>query len=98
MLDDDIIEVWQNGLILRLRERLAGDYDDNEAERVIRDYFDEQREVYGGNAVWLYRGCRTKHRPAQIRLIQAEYNGRNQSYLIKKYGISKSTLRRYLKK
>lgn len=96
MLDDDIIEVWQNGLILRLRERLAGEH--QTIEHTVRDYFAEQREVYGGNSVWLYRGCRTKHRPAQIQQIQHLYDGTNAGYLIKRFGISRSTLRRYLKK
>lgn len=92
---DDIVEIWEVGLILKFRE--AGDVTPDQAEALIVDHGEMFRESYGGVRHMIKRGY-TRYPPKVIRKIKKEFNGRNGESLRRRYGMSRTHFYRTIKK
>jgi len=91
---DDIIEIFEIGLILRLVEN---GIEEKKAESIVSGYFEEAREDYGGVRVMLKRGYQ-KFRPAVIKKIKNEFNGRNGAEIRRRYKMSRTHFYRVISK
>lgn len=91
---DDIIEIFEIGLTLRLVEN---GIDETKATGIVADYFEEARETYGGVRVMLKRGYQ-RYPPSVIRKIRNEFNGRNGDALRRRYGMSRTHFYRTIRK
>ena len=91
---DDILEIIELGLTLRLVEK---GIEQRRAERIVGDYIEELRESYGGARYSVKRGYR-KYSPAMIVRIRSQYNGRNAEQLRARYGMSRSSFHRLIQK
>lgn len=94
-MDDDILEIYEIGLILRLIEDL--DIDRDRANIIVSGYTEEFREGYGGVRHMIRRRYR-RFPPALIRKIKKLYTGRNEIELRELYGMSRTTFWRLIKK
>ena len=83
---DDIVEIFEIGLILRMIEE---GIEEQKATGIVSGYFAEQRESYGGVRHMIKRGYH-KYPPAVIRKVKAEFNGRNGEEIRRKYGLSRT--------
>jgi len=93
--DDDILEIIETDLTLKFVE--LGFADPAEARAVVGDVIEDVRESYGGIRYMIKRGYRT-FSPRSVENMKAEYNGRNAKVLMRKYGMSRSTFYRYIRK
>ena len=94
-MSDDIIEIIEIGLILRLVEN--GGLPRETANKIVMDYFEEFREGYGGVRHMVRRGYR-RFSPALIRKIKKLYTGRNEAELRERFQMSRTTFYRHIKK
>lgn len=94
-MSDDIIEIIEIGLTLRLVE--SGAVDREKVDKVMRAYFEEFREGYGGVRHMVRRGYR-RFSPALIRKVKKLYTGRNEEELRARFGMSRTTFYRHIKK
>ena len=94
-MQDDIVEILEIGLTLRLVE--SGGMEREKAAKLVTEYFEEFREGYGGVRHMVRRGYR-RYPPALIRKIKRQYTGRNEKELCNLYGMSRTTFYRHIKK
>jgi hypothetical protein len=94
-VSDDIVEIIEIGLILRLVEN--GGMEVEKATKLVGTYFEDFREGYGGVRHMVRRGYR-RYPPALIRKIKRQYTGRNEKELRELYGMSRTTFYRQIKK
>lgn len=92
---DDIIEIIEIGIILRLVEKTG--MEKKTATKLVGDYFEEFREGYGGVRHMVRRGYR-RFPPALIRKIKNQYTGRNEIELRRLYDMSRTSFYRHIKK
>jgi len=91
---DDILTIWENGLILRMIEN---GIDETKATGIVTTYFAEQREYYLSERFTVKRGY-NKFDPRTIKRIKAEYNGRNGQQLRERHGMSRTHFYRTIAK
>ena len=93
-MGEDILDEIKIGLILRLR---ALGVADDPAEKMIESFVSEMRENYGGARYQIKRGYR-RYSPRVIRKVKREYTGRNETILRARYGLSRSSFYRLIRK
>ena len=93
--NEDILEIIEVGLTIELIDR--GLLEPELAKQVIGGYIEQIRESYGGERYMLRRGYR-QYSPAMKRRIASQFTGINASELIARYGISKATFYRIVRK
>lgn len=91
---EDILEIIEIGLTLRLREMgIAAD----PAADLVTGFIADIRDAYGGERYQIKRGYR-RYSPALIRRCKKEYTGRNETELRSRYGLSRSSFYRLIRK
>lgn len=91
---EDILDIIEIGLTLRLRE--MGIAEDPAAD-LVTGFIDDIRDAYGGDRYQIKRGYR-RYSPALVRKCKQEYTGRNESQLRARYGLSRSSFYRLIRK
>lgn len=92
---EDILEVIEIGLTLRLIEKLGIEKAD--ADLLVSEFIADTRENYGPGRYSIKRGYR-RYSPTVVARVRAEYTGRNEDQLRARYGLSRSSFYRLVRK
>ncbi len=93
-MSDDILEIIEVGLTLKLRETCLSDDD---AADLVGEFIQDLRESYGGERYQIKRGYRSWS-PRLVARIRNQFTGRNERELMARYRMPRSTFYRLIKK